>query len=1069
LADIFISYSRRDSEQATALADRLRASGAVVWMDTAALAAAETWSAEIVSAIRDCKVFIVLLSESSVGSVNVTKEVALASEKNKSIVAIELGEATLNDTMEYSLAGLHRVRYNDTAALERTFTKLGIAFSEEGSTFVGAKISSGKKRVAVIPFQDLSPEKDHEWFSEGLAYELIDTLSKLSKIFVVDKQTIREYKKTTHKTKELARELNVRYLIFGAVLKSGDKLRIQADLVDSQTGETIWNFKHTGGMDDIFDVQEKVSKQIADELELKLTPQEEKQLGERITGNPEAYELYLRALDLFIRQNKTDLEGSVSLYKKCLELDPSCIPAYLGLANSTLAIYRSYDTRPSIIAVAEDALAAAGKLDPSHPMSYSIHALLNHYKGNNKEAIAFGKKALAVAPDNPNAHFHLGFIYMNIGEHLLAAEEFESVLRLQPNNYGAHFNLVIEYENAKETEKLRKAALQALPIFEQYTKAHPDDLNKRMAYALILNYSGDTRCFEDIEKVIAFPQVDGLILYNFAWVYAQHQMYDRALALLERSVDAGYTVLNLFTEEPLWQHLHDKAGWKKLIAKLTAIHEEQIHENVGNKTTDQVPAPPASEPPKRSRKKVMVFSLVAVIILIVAGVFLFSKKEETIPNKAKRIVILPFENLSANKEDEYFADGITTELINSLSKVSSLDVIDRVSAMGYRGKKYSIREIASQLGVNYIVEGTIRKQDSLVKVTASLIDIESGKVIWRGDFPGTMKDIFDTQEKVSREIVAGLQVSLSEEERKRFDKRMTNNPEAYELYLKGYSYRLNETEEGERQAIKYLEKAVSIDPNFVEATVELGLANFILGLFAPEQIPVARRWYLKAMALDSTNPLVLSRYAQLLAKHDHDKQQSVMYALRATELEPANAMMYYSLGFVYDKFEMWREASDAYKKSIALRPEMVNARINLYNIYRDFLVDSARLVQLSRESVPYLQQYLLLHPDLTLQHSFYIRMLASAGYSERAFVEMDKLLAARDLPVWLIANAALTASDLRNYPKAEAIIDLVIQSGEEATLKDLLTFYGYESLRSDHPNWNRIKAKIEAKLKKHAG
>jgi TolB-like protein/Tfp pilus assembly protein PilF len=1059
MADIFISYSRRDSEQATALADRLRATGAVVWMDTAALAAAETWSAEIVSAIRDCKVFIVLISDSSVGSVNVTKEVALASEKNKSIVAIDLGEATLNDTMEYSLAGLHRVRYNDEAALQRTFNKLGIEFGEGGSGVFIAKSSSDKKRVAVIPFQDLSPEKDQEWFSEGLAYELIDSLSKLSKIFVVDKQTIREYKKTTHKTKELARELNVRYLIFGAVLKSGDKLRIQADLVDSQTGETIWNFKHTGGMDDIFDVQEKVSKQIADELELKLTPQEEKRLGERVTDNPEAYELYLRAYDLFLRQNKTDLEESASLYKQCIQLDPSCVPAYIGLANSTLAIYRSYDTRASTMAIAEEALAKAAKIDPSHPMSYSIHALLNHYKGNNKEAIAFSKKALAIAPDNPNAHFHLGFIYMNTGEHLLAAEEFENVLRLQPTNHGAHFNLAIEYENAKETDKLHRAALRALPIFEQYTSEHPDDLNKRMCYALFLDYSGNTKCFDEMEKVSAYPNVDGMILYNFAWVYAKHGMHDRALELLERSVDAGYTGLDVFADEPIWTPLREKAGWKRLVAKLTAIHQEQTQEKQIKKTEASVPIEP-----KRGSKKIVLFSIFVVIIVLVGGYFLFFNKEvQVATDTTKRIVILPFENLSANKDDEYFADGITTELINSLSKVSSINVIDRVTSMGYRGKKFDIKEIASQLGVTYIVEGTVRKHGDAIKVTASLFDVISGKTIWSGDFPGTMKDILETQEHIALEIVAGLQINLLEKERARFNARMTNNPQAYDLYIKGFTYRLNETQESANKAIMYLEKAVALDPKFVEAIVELGLANVISALYYPERMEKGRQWYLKAMALDSNNGLVLSRYAQLLADTDRDSIRSIRYAKRATEIEPTNALLYFSLGFVYQRFLMHNDAAEAYRNSIALRPEMVNSRINLYNEYNDWMHDSAAVYTLSKESLPYLQQYLLLHADHVLQRSFYIRMLAKAGQSQRALDEIDILLAAPNCEVWIKANAAMTAIELRNYPKAEMILEDVVGSGEKRTLQDILTLEGYKIIRTI-PSWNNWKAKIESKL-----
>src|SRR5579883_2298183 len=126
MADIFISYSRHDSEHALQLAERLRASGADVWMDSLALAAAETWSAEIVNAINSARLFFILLSPSSVASHNVNKELSLASEKRKTIVPIVIEKCPLSESMEYALAGVQRVSITNEEALERTFAKLGI-------------------------------------------------------------------------------------------------------------------------------------------------------------------------------------------------------------------------------------------------------------------------------------------------------------------------------------------------------------------------------------------------------------------------------------------------------------------------------------------------------------------------------------------------------------------------------------------------------------------------------------------------------------------------------------------------------------------------------------------------------------------------------------------------------------------------------------------------------------------------------------------------------------------------------------------------------------------------------
>jgi len=185
MADIFISYSRRDSEQALSLAERLRASGANVWMDTAALAAAETWSAEIVNAIERCSHFFLLLSEDSVTSKNVTKEVALASEKDKIIVPIELSTCTLNSAMQYALAGLQKVSIVDEVALVRAIEKLGIgnadipsASSRPSELQGNGQDARATLRIAILPFADQSPAHYNEWFSVCLDAELINNVKK---------------------------------------------------------------------------------------------------------------------------------------------------------------------------------------------------------------------------------------------------------------------------------------------------------------------------------------------------------------------------------------------------------------------------------------------------------------------------------------------------------------------------------------------------------------------------------------------------------------------------------------------------------------------------------------------------------------------------------------------------------------------------------------------------------------------------------------------------------------------------------------------------------------------------
>src|SRR5579872_3994945 len=248
MSDIFISYSRKDSEQAKMLAERLRASGADVWMDSTALAAAETWSAEIVSAIISCRLFIVLLSADSVQSHNVNKEVSIASEKHKTIIPIVIEKCPLSQAMEYALAGLQRVKISDEEGLERAFAKLGIsgsglsqvvpskknphAGSEKKSRtkvysfasvflilaigsyfffFSKKKVEASEtKTIAVLPFESLSSEKESEYFADGMTAELIDMLAPIQEMHVVDRMSSMEYKEIGRDSKQVASELGVR-------------------------------------------------------------------------------------------------------------------------------------------------------------------------------------------------------------------------------------------------------------------------------------------------------------------------------------------------------------------------------------------------------------------------------------------------------------------------------------------------------------------------------------------------------------------------------------------------------------------------------------------------------------------------------------------------------------------------------------------------------------------------------------------------------------------------------------------------------------------------------------------
>ncbi|GMR14757.1 MAG: hypothetical protein BMS9Abin30_0364 [Gammaproteobacteria bacterium] len=196
----------------------------------------------------------------------------------------------------------------------------------------------------------------------------------------------------------------------------------------------------------------------------------------------------------------------------------------------------------------------------------------------------------------------------------------------------------------------------------------------------------------------------------------------------------------------------------------------------------------------------------------------------------KSIAVLPFVNMSADADNEYFSDGISEELLNVLVKVSALRVASRTSSFTYKGSDLSMTEIARELGVGHILEGSVRKAGNRVRITAQLINTESDRHVWSETYERELVDIFDIQEEISNNIVTALKIALNVDETAAMGRaqRPTENPKAYELYLQGRFAWRQRQEENIRRSIELFEKALVIDPDFARAHEALATAWSVL-------------------------------------------------------------------------------------------------------------------------------------------------------------------------------------------------------------------------------------------------
>ena len=572
MADIFISYSSKDREKAEQLIELLSSAGLSVWIDKQGIDVSTSWSGEIVDAIDGCKAFVVLLSPSSIESKNVVREVALAFEKNKKILPLDLEPVTLSRDLQYHLAGIQRTPMTNIDSIIRAIGKLGLEATKPPEMKL-VRETDARKSLMILPFEDLSPTADNEWFANGIAAELISSLSNVKALRVIDQQTTKEFKNYKGHLTVYAKEMSIRYFIQGSVRKFGDQIKISSALLDIETGDHLWQDSLKGTMDDIFDIQETVAKKVVEGLAVILTADEGKKLDKKPTENAEAYEMYLKGNEYFDRQTKSDFERALALFESVVELDPSYTGAYTSIANTCQGIYRVYERSAALLDRATEAAERVRELEGETAQYYWVMSRIALQRGDVEGALTYAKRAVEIDPKYALGYSALGFAYHAFGMKEEALKALEEYVRLRENDRGAHFNLLIALHEIGDMERLRIAAERAMPIYERHTRLNPDDYNARVQLATIYSYNGDqTSASREADTLSVVETLGGPALYNLACVYLQCNSPSRGMEHLRLAVVKGFKDIETFRRDPDLASLRGTPEFEGLMKEL----EEKI-------------------------------------------------------------------------------------------------------------------------------------------------------------------------------------------------------------------------------------------------------------------------------------------------------------------------------------------------------------------------------------------------------------------------------------------------------------------------------------------------------------
>jgi len=778
-----------------------------------------------------------------------------------------------------------------------------------------AQATQGEIRsIAVLPFDNLANDPAQQVYVDAIWESITDDLAKISAIQVTSSHTLRYYREKNMPMSEMEAKLGVDAFVTGSALHSGSRVDVGVRLIRAKDGRQLWSNHYEFDKRDILPEQRKVARAVADEIKIQLSPTEQELLAAappRIV--PVAYDAYVRGMEMLRLQTFESCNEALILFDQALTEDPAFALAHVGRARAYYRLSHEFlapkDAMPKSRQAALQALAIDDSLADAHVV-LGLYAL--QYEWDWDGARDAFTKALQLSPNSAKAH--LGYaLYLSAMDrpaeamqHLNIVHELDRASLYTDFDHGAVSFMARDYARTIRDNKA------ALAIDKNWWAAHTwlaeaysllGEHDEAIAHALEaqrLNSTPGNRAMmggvfavagrRDEAKAIYVElkakeaRNEYICPYELATIPLGLGDFDTTFTEMDRACEARADCLAWVQVDPRLDPLRDDPRFDRLLER---VGFEPRHGGLHVVDDDAAAAMPD------------------------AGRLM--------------LAVLPFANLSDDPEQEYFSDGMTEEMITTLGRLSpgKLGVIARTSSMRFKGATRGIDEIGLELGVGYVVEGSIRRAADRVRITAKLIQVSDQTQLWSDGYERDLADVFKIQVEVAEAIAAALTVELLPDQQTVQGKPPTKSSAAYDAYLLGRSYWAQRTPASLYTAIEHFTRAVELDPTYALAYSGLADAWGVLPYYVPgpynDMMAEMAKAAEIAMALDDSLAETNVSMALLLDSTGHRKA-AIEHYRKAVAIDPNNATAHQWYGCMLALEGQYDMATEEFEKTISLDP-----------------------------------------------------------------------------------------------------------------------------------------------------